>query len=172
MQTRKGNEKDENIHVSVTGQPVFFQHKQLSLSSLQTFRECINACLCVHRNLSKWIANNPIHCFLFKLILPWEQDSVSTGQGLHDTKVRVTCSQHTVSSSIKYLLLQNFHLSSMKPFQWTPHKLPSAERCVLQLGLRLRKLLLPPAELWLRLLLGATGACHSLSLHVNKIFQS
>lgn len=51
MWTRKKNEKDENIHGSVTGQPVFFQHKQLSLSSLVTFRECINACLCVHRNL-------------------------------------------------------------------------------------------------------------------------
>lgn len=60
----------------------------------------------------------------------------------------------------------------MKPFLWTSHKLPLAERCVLQLGLRLRKLLLPPADLWLRLLLGAAGACYSPSLHVNKILKS
>lgn len=163
--TRKGNEKDENIHVSVTGQPVFFQHKQLSLSSLVTSRQCINACLCVHRNLSKSIANNPTHCFLFRLFLTWEP-------GLHQHWPRIIWHKgqgdvfptHCASSSIKYLLLQNFHLSSMKPFLWTAYKLPLAERCVLQLGLRCRKLLLPPAELWLRLLLGAPGACHSLSL--------
>lgn len=136
--TRKGNEEDENIHVSVTRQPVFFQHKQLSLSSLVAFRECINACLCVHRNLSKWIANNQIHCFLFRWLLTWEPE-------LHKHWPRITWHKdegemfptHCASSSTKYLLFQNFHLPSTKPFPWTSHKLPSAERCVLQLGIKM-----------------------------------
>lgn len=128
------------------------------IGNFQRVHQCLSLC---SQKLSKRMVNNPICCFLFRLFLTWKPWLHKHYQRLCDIKVSWH-SQHTVgaSSSIKYLLLQNFNLSSMKLFLWTPHGLLSTERSVLQLGLRLKKLLLPPAELWLRLLLGSAGACH------------